>query len=142
VVILSLLRNEVTIDRVRIKMIVFWVVAVCSIVNIDRHFRCNYCNQQQSPSTLISLMKEAVRTSETSVSFYDPTRCNISHDRDFHSTRRNRNPKSSHVKIFKGTGRLRFTLRTRTLPKTAKYVDSMKLICTEAIAQNDEKSIQ
>jgi hypothetical protein len=47
-------------------MTVFWDVAPCNVVQIDRRFRDAYC-------LLIALMMEAVSTSETSVSFYQTT---------------------------------------------------------------------
>jgi hypothetical protein len=48
------------------KMTVFWDVAPCSLVEIDRRFR--------------GAMMEAVTTSETSVNFYQTTRHNIPED--------------------------------------------------------------
>jgi hypothetical protein len=47
------------------KMVVFWVVAPCSLVKVYRRFR-----------GLIALMMEAASTSETSVNFYQTTRRN------------------------------------------------------------------
>jgi hypothetical protein len=47
------------------KFIVFWAVAQCSHVEVDRRFRDAYC---------ISVMMEAVRISETSVSLNVTTR--------------------------------------------------------------------
>jgi hypothetical protein len=49
------------------KMAVFWDVASCSLVEIDR-------------STIIALMMEAVSTSETSATFYQTARRNIPED--------------------------------------------------------------
>jgi hypothetical protein len=48
------------------KMTVFWDVAQCSLVQIDRRFRGGII--------------EAVSTSETSVNFYQTTRRNIAED--------------------------------------------------------------
>jgi hypothetical protein len=48
------------------KMIVFWDVALCSLIEIDQHF--------------IALMMEAVSTSEMLVNFYQTTQCNIPED--------------------------------------------------------------
>jgi hypothetical protein len=48
------------------KMAVFWVVAPCSLVDVYQRFR--------GPCCLITLMMEAVRTSETMVNFYQTTR--------------------------------------------------------------------
>jgi hypothetical protein len=53
---------------------VFWDVAPCSLVDIDRRFRGDY-------RLLIAPMMEEVRTSETSVNIYQTTRRNISEDR-------------------------------------------------------------
>jgi hypothetical protein len=50
------------------KMTVFWVVAPCSLVEIERHFRdAPYLHHQ-------GLMMNAVSISETSVNFCDITR--------------------------------------------------------------------
>jgi hypothetical protein len=57
------------------KMIVFCIVAPCSLIEIT------------------ALMMEAAGTSETSVSFYQPTRRNNTEDSHL-STRRHENPKS------------------------------------------------
>jgi hypothetical protein len=55
------------------KMTVFWDVAPCSLVEINRRFGDAYCH-------IIVLMMEAVSTSETSVKLYQTTRRNISED--------------------------------------------------------------
>jgi hypothetical protein len=47
------------------KITVFWNVAPCSLVKVYR---------------LIALIMEAASTSETSVNFYQTTRCNIPED--------------------------------------------------------------
>jgi hypothetical protein len=57
------------------KMTVFWDVAPCGLVEVDRHFRGAYCLHHQ-----VALMVEAVSTSETSVNFYETTRRNIPED--------------------------------------------------------------
>jgi hypothetical protein len=44
-------------------MAVFWVVALCSLVDVYQRFRSPCC-------LLIALMMEAARTSETLVNFY------------------------------------------------------------------------
>jgi hypothetical protein len=54
------------------KVTVFWDVAPCSLVEIDRCFRG------------IALMMEAVSTSETSVNFYQTTWRNIAEDSHLH----------------------------------------------------------
>jgi hypothetical protein len=53
-------------------MAVFWDIALCSLVDIDQGFRGPYCLHHQ-----ITLMLEAVSSSETSVNFYKTTRRNI-----------------------------------------------------------------
>jgi hypothetical protein len=55
---------------VSMKFRVFWDVAPCSHIEADRRFRGAYCR----------VMMEAVRTSETSVSFTVTTRCYIPED--------------------------------------------------------------
>jgi hypothetical protein len=44
------------------KFRVFWDILPCSQIDLDRRFRGSYC--------IISAMKEAVRTSETSANIY------------------------------------------------------------------------
>jgi hypothetical protein len=53
--------------------IFFWDVSPCSLVKVDRRFRGAYCS-------IITLMMEAVRTSETSVNFNVTTRHYIPED--------------------------------------------------------------
>jgi hypothetical protein len=53
-------------------MVVFWDVAPCSLVEIDRRFRA------------IALTIEAVSTSETSAILYQTKRCNILEDNHLH----------------------------------------------------------
>jgi hypothetical protein len=72
-----------------LKMTVFWNVGPCSLVDTDRRIRGAYCLTY----SLIALMLEAVRTSGTSVSFYQTTRPNIPDDSHLH-TRRRENLKS------------------------------------------------
>jgi hypothetical protein len=55
---------------VSMNMTVFWDVAPCSLVEIDRRFRGAYCLYHQG-------RVEAVSTSETSVNLYKATRRNI-----------------------------------------------------------------
>jgi nucleoside diphosphate kinase len=59
------------------------------VVEVYRRFRYSCCS-------LIALMMEAVRTSETSVNFYQTTRCNNAEDSHLH-TRRRENLKSHMV---------------------------------------------
>jgi hypothetical protein len=53
-------------------MAVFWVVAPCILVEVDRRFRDVRCLHHQV--IIIALMIEAASTSETSVNFYQATR--------------------------------------------------------------------
>jgi hypothetical protein len=84
-------------------MTVFWDVAPCSLVDIDRRFRGTYClyhqgdeletgshvsNQFFARGLLIALMMEAVSTSKTSVNFYQTTRRNNPEDSHLHTRRR------------------------------------------------------
>jgi hypothetical protein len=55
-------------------MSVFWGVAPYSMVEIDRHFRGAYLLNHQG---IVTLLMELVRTSETSVFFYQTTLRNI-----------------------------------------------------------------
>jgi hypothetical protein len=55
-----------------LKMTAFWDVATCSLTELDRHSRGAYCLYHQTD--YMALMMEAVRTSETSVYFYEITR--------------------------------------------------------------------
>jgi hypothetical protein len=56
----------------RMKMTVFWVLAPCSLIEIDRRFRGAYC--------LHRLDVKALSTCETLVSFYQTTGRNITED--------------------------------------------------------------
>jgi hypothetical protein len=56
-------------------MDVFWVVPLCSLVDVYRRFRGACC--------LIALMMEAASTSETSVNFYQTTQRNNPKDSRF-----------------------------------------------------------
>jgi hypothetical protein len=58
------------------KFRVFWDIAPCSDVEVDRRFRGAYCLNHQGDV----LMMEAVRTSETSVNFNVTTRRYIPED--------------------------------------------------------------
>jgi hypothetical protein len=53
-------------------MTAFWHITPCSLVEVDRHFHYQ--------GDIIALMTEAVRTSETSVSFHETTQGNIPED--------------------------------------------------------------
>jgi hypothetical protein len=77
------------------KMTVFWDVASCSLIEIDQHLRCAYCLHHK----IIALMMETVNTSETSVNFYETTRCNIAEDSHLHTHRREM-PKSHYRLIY------------------------------------------
>jgi hypothetical protein len=52
------------------KMAVFWVVVPCSLVEVYQCFRGPCCLHHQGDESLIALMMEAARTSETLVNFY------------------------------------------------------------------------
>jgi hypothetical protein len=67
------------------KITVFWDVALCSLVEIDRCFRGAHCLHHQG-DVLIALMMEAVSISETLVSFYQTTQRNIPEDRHLQNT--------------------------------------------------------
>jgi hypothetical protein len=54
------------------KMTAFWDVAPCSILELDRRFRCAYCLYHQGDR------RES--TSDTSANFYETTRRNIPED--------------------------------------------------------------
>jgi hypothetical protein len=62
------------------KFTVFWDVAPCSLIGVDRRFRGAYCHH--------ALMMEAVSTSETSVHSNATTRCYIPEDCKLHTRRR------------------------------------------------------
>jgi hypothetical protein len=62
---------------VSMKMILFWNVALCSLIEIDQHFRGIYC--------LIDLMMEAASISGTSVNFYEAIWRNIPEDSHLHA---------------------------------------------------------
>jgi hypothetical protein len=51
------------------EMVMFWVAAVCSLVEDYQHFR-DTCFSCQGDESLIALMMEAARTSGTLVNFY------------------------------------------------------------------------
>jgi hypothetical protein len=55
-----------------VKITVFWDVASCSLADTDRCFKGTYCLNHHDD--------EAVRSSETSVNFYETTRHNIPED--------------------------------------------------------------
>jgi hypothetical protein len=61
-------------------MDVFWDVAPRILVGNDRRFGGAYCLRHQGDKSLITLMVEAVRSSEESVNIYQNTRCNIPQD--------------------------------------------------------------
>jgi hypothetical protein len=57
------------------KMVIFWVVAPCSLEEVYRHFRGACCHMR-----LLARIMEAVSTSETSVNFYQTIRRNNPED--------------------------------------------------------------
>jgi hypothetical protein len=65
------------------KMVVFWDVTPCSLVDVNRRFRGAYCLQHPDDgdskfmrAMIITLIMEVGSTSETSVNFYHTTRRN------------------------------------------------------------------
>jgi hypothetical protein len=58
-------------------MAVFWDVALCSQVELYRHFR---------DTSYLQVMMEAVSTSETSITFYEISRRNIPEDINLQGT--------------------------------------------------------
>jgi hypothetical protein len=85
-------------------MAVFWVVAPCSLAEVYRRFRGGCCLYQFTDvsevlaASIIVLMIEAARTSETYVKFFKTTRRNNPEDGHLHN-RRCENLKS-HVTNF------------------------------------------
>jgi hypothetical protein len=63
------------------KMTVFWDIALCSVVDINQCFRGTYCLHHQGYELFISLMIEAVSSTERSVSICQTAQCYISGDR-------------------------------------------------------------
>jgi hypothetical protein len=70
-------------------MAVFWDLAPCSVVEIDRRFRGTYYLHHQA----MTLIMEAESTSETSINFYETTRRKFQEDNHLH-TRSRENLKS------------------------------------------------
>jgi hypothetical protein len=68
------------------KMVFFWVVAPCSLVEVYRRFRGVCCHKGGVEDRFfarglhITLMMEAASTYETSVNFYQTTPCNNTED--------------------------------------------------------------
>jgi hypothetical protein len=67
---------------------VFWVVAPCSLVEIYQRFRGPCCLHYQGDESLIALMMEAAKSSETLVNFYQTTRRYNPEDSDLRTNRR------------------------------------------------------
>jgi hypothetical protein len=76
---------------VRMMMMFFRVLAPCRLVG-----RCIYRRNRPTFERCFDLMMEAVSTSETSVSFYETTQCNI--------------PEDSHLDIREDPGKFRHRL--------------------------------
>jgi hypothetical protein len=68
------------------KIAVFWVVALCSLVEVYQRFRGPCCLHHQGDR--IALMMAAARTSETLVNFYQTTQCYNPEDSNLHTHRR------------------------------------------------------
>jgi hypothetical protein len=62
-----------------VKMAVFWIVALCSLMKVYRRF-VNTCRRHRN-----GFMTETARTFETSVSFYHTTLCNKQEDSHLHN---------------------------------------------------------
>jgi hypothetical protein len=82
------------------KMAVFWDVEPCSLVDIDHRFRRAYCLHNHTDDgkylpeytaqyPINTLMIEAVRSSQKSVSIYQITLRNIPEDNHLHTRREN-----------------------------------------------------
>jgi hypothetical protein len=56
-------------------MTVFWDLVPCSLIEIDWHFRGTYHPHHQGD--VITLIMEAVGTSETPINFYKTIKCKI-----------------------------------------------------------------
>jgi hypothetical protein len=64
-----------------LKMAVFWVLALGSLVEVYQHFRGTSCLHHHQPF----MMMEAASTSETSVNFYQTTWCYNPEDSHLHT---------------------------------------------------------
>jgi hypothetical protein len=60
---------------VSVKMAVFWVVALCCVVEVYQRFEDTCCLHHQG-----ALMMEVANTSETSANFYETTRRHYQED--------------------------------------------------------------
>jgi hypothetical protein len=67
------------------KMAIFWIVALCSLLEVYHHFRgpC-YLHHQGDDDGGNALMMEAARTSEILVNFYQTTQCYNPEDSHLH----------------------------------------------------------
>lgn len=65
----------------KVKITASWDVTPCSLVEANRRFRDEYCLFRQDDEVMM-----AVRTSETSDTFYQPKRRNIPQDSHLHSS--------------------------------------------------------
>jgi hypothetical protein len=85
--------------RYPLKFRVFWDVLPCSKIDVDQRFGGACClHRQGDESSLIPLMMEAARTSETSVDIYLTTRQYIPEGSKLHNRRREN--LKSHRDIF------------------------------------------
>jgi hypothetical protein len=75
-----------------LKMAVFWVVMLCSLIEGKGGFGGVFCLHHQgdhrSEYVIIAVMIEATSTSETKVNFYQTTRCYNPEDSHLHTHRR------------------------------------------------------
>jgi hypothetical protein len=90
------------------KMAVFWGAALCSLVQVYRHFRGASCLPHQGTA----LMMEAASISETSVKLYQTTQCNTPEDSHLHT--------HHHKNLKYYTEESRFAYLT-CLPRSAFY---------------------
>jgi hypothetical protein len=64
------------------QMALFWDVALCSLVEVCRHFRSACClhHQGDNEKLIVPLMMEAASSTERMENFYQTTQCNIPED--------------------------------------------------------------
>jgi uncharacterized protein YhhL (DUF1145 family) len=72
-------------NTTQLKMAVFWVVALCRLVQIYQHFRrtASIISAVSIMLMLTALMMEAVQTAETLVNLHQSTQCCNPEDRHF-----------------------------------------------------------
>jgi hypothetical protein len=80
-------------------MAVFWVIALCSLLDVYRRLQRACCLHHQPLGLLVALMMEAASASEMPVNFYQTTRRNDTEDSHLH-TRRRENLRSHNLRKF------------------------------------------